>query len=481
MSNTPTPGTTAAARSGGGTRPRSLVTALIDRATGPVADLPVFTALGSAGERVARLTAAELDCRVREVAAALRAVGGAGDRVIVPDLPGLDFHVGFLGCLYAGMIAVPVPALPRDPHRDGLLRAERLAAVRRDCSPRAVLTATPEEAAGPDPLPGVARVAVRRPSADPGGPAAADAAFPDPSALRSETTALLQYASDDTRDPRGVAVSHGSLAAGGAALGERCDTDAGTTVVSWLPLSHGTGLATSLVLPLMTGAAAVVMKPATFVRDPRVWLRAIEAEDDVFAAAPDFAYDLCVTRTTQAERDAIDLATWRVAANDAEPLRPATLRRFATAFRTCLFREEVFTPGYGLAGGTLGVTMGRPLYETPAGRYDRAALTEGKAVPAAAPEGAVELVGSGAALTGTQLRIVDPGTRRVLGERTVGEIWVAAPGVSAGRWGTDERSAGDFEARTVGDDSLPDGGYVRTGDSGFLDDGELYVLPALAR
>ncbi|WP_200300942.1 AMP-binding protein [Streptomyces adelaidensis] len=414
---------------------RTVVGLLRDRATGPGADRPLFTALGAAGERIACLTPAELDARARAVAAALHETGRPGDRVIVPPMPGLDFHVAFFGCLYAGMVAVPVADAT----------GPVAAAIARDCRPGAVLV---PDAAAPGPMPGVPRVAVRgRVRASRhwrGGPMALDPLAP----------ALLPYAArPDGRRPSGVAVGHGALVAGQAAVRDRCDIDPGTTVVSWLPLWHGTGLATALVLPLVSGAAAVTLEPAAFVRDPRVWLRAVEAEEDVFAAAPDIAYELCVRRVPAAERMRIDLSTWRVAAvggggGGGRPVRARTLRRFADAFRPGFFREEMFAAGYSTGGGTLGVTLARPLHPTVAGHYDRAALARGEAVPVSrAGGGGVELVGRGTPLPGIGVRVVDPASRRAVPERVVGEIWVDAQG----------------------------GAGSRTGDLGFFDGGELFV------
>lgn len=411
---------------------RTVVDMLLDRATGPGADRPLFTALGAAGERLARITPAELDARARSVAAALRRTGLPGDRVIVPPMPGLDFHVGFFGCLYAGMVAVPVADAT----------GPAAAAIARDCRAGAVLV---PDAAAPGPLPGVPPVAVR-------GPVHAAhhrrgiPVVPDPPA-----PALLQYAGRPGRRPTGVAVGHGALVAGQAAVRDRCDVDPGTTVVSWLPLWHGTGLATALVLPLTSGAAAVTLEPAAFVRDPRVWLRAIEAEEDVFTAAPDSAYELCVRRVPVADRMRIDLSTWRVAAvggRGGRAVGERTLRRFADAFRPGFFREEVFAAGYSPGDGTPGGTLARPLYPTVTGRYDREALARGEAVPVPpSHRGGVELLGRGTPLPGNAVRIADPASGRALPERVVGEIRVDAPG----------------------------GVRRRTGDLGFFDGGELFV------
>ncbi|KAA6211340.1 fatty acyl-AMP ligase [Streptomyces filamentosus] len=457
--------------------PATLVEALADRASGPLADLPFLTALDASGRPVERLSAAGLDARARALAAELRATGAPGDRVVVPAMPGLDFHVGFFACLYAGMVAVPVPPLRPAARPGATVRAGRLEGICRDCSPRAVLVPTPEDAAaaGPAPAPGVAYVPVRRP----GRPDAPVPGVPEPS-VGPSSTALLQYTSGSTGDPRGVVVSHRNLIANQTAMRDRCEIDSGTTVVNWLPLFHDMGLCTSLVLPLVSDASVVTMEPAAFVRDPRVWLRAIEAEEDVFSAAPDFAYDLCVQRIPERERAAVDLSTWRVAANGSEPVRASTLRRFAEAFRPSFFRPEVFSPGYGLAECTLTVTFGLPLEHTTVRHFDREALAAGRAEPVGRSAAAAELVSSGPPLPGVEVDVVDPEGRR-LPAGAVGEIQVRSTGNCGGYWGRPELSAEVFAARPYGPDGEPVGGEsageesVRTGDLGFLYEGELFV------
>ncbi|NWF31347.1 fatty acyl-AMP ligase [Streptomyces sp. PKU-EA00015] len=452
---------------------RTIVEALLARTTGPDADRPVVTALDASGARIESLTPVELDRRARALAAALRETGSAGDRVIVPALPGLDFHIGFLGCLYAGMIAVPVPAFRTAARAGTTTRAERLSAICGDCDPCAVLVSTQQEAdeADVDLLPGVRWVAVRRPDA----PESAGAALPDPVALDPATTALLQYTSGSTGDPRGVVVGHGNLVANQAGMRDRCEVEPTTTIVSWLPFFHDMGLCTAVVLPLVSGAATVTMEPATFVRDPRVWLRAIAAEDDVFTAAPDFAYDMCVNRVPEDERAAIDLSTWRVAVNGSEPVRAATQRRFAEAFRVSFFREEVFSPGFGLAECTLAVSLSPSLVPTVVGLYDRDALAEGKAVRTTVDAEGVELVGCGPVVDDVRVAVVDPETRHPLADRVVGEIWVDSPGNCAGYWGREQESEDVFAARVEGAEHDTGRTYVRTGDLGFVDGGELFI------
>ncbi|MFC3995981.1 fatty acyl-AMP ligase [Nocardiopsis sediminis] len=440
-------------------RAATIVAALSSAASGPEADRTLMTALGRGGAAAERLTAAELDLRARTVAARLRAHGRRGDRVLLPAAPGLAFHIGFLACLYAGMIAVPVPET-----RPGAA-AGRLESIHRDCAPRAAVL--PE--AGPDVLPGVPVVPV---AADDG----AAPADPDTAAFAPETTALLQYTSGSTGDPRGVVISHGNLVANQAALADRLGVARRTTVVSWLPLFHDMGLCTGLALPLISGADLVRMEPTAFVRDPSSWLRAISAQEDVFSAAPDFAYNLCVSRTSAADRASLDLSPWRLAGNGSEPVQAETLDRFAGAFAAAGFRRDAFRPGYGMAETTLVVTIGASRDPVPVLRADRALLAEGRVVETGDPGAGVDLVGNGGPTAGTTLRIVDPRTRTALADRTVGEVWVRSPSNGHGYWRRPEASAETFGARLAGAGGIGgDGPYVRTGDLGFLSGGELFV------
>ncbi|MFJ2741494.1 fatty acyl-AMP ligase [Streptomyces sp. NPDC087440] len=472
--NTPTEATATRppAPAHSGREARTIVEALLTRTTGPDADRPVVTALDASGEVIEALNPVELDLRARALAAVLRETGSAGDRVIVPALPGLDFHIGFLGCLYAGMIAVPVPAFRTAARAGTTTRAERLESICGDCAPLAVLVSTAQDAeeADADLLPGVRWVSVRQDD-----PAPDAAPLPDAAALDPAATALLQYTSGSTGDPRGVIVGHGNLVANQAAMRDRCEVEPTTTIVSWLPFFHDMGLCTAVVLPLVSDARTVTMEPATFVRDPKVWLRAIAAEDDVFTAAPDFAYDMCVNRVSEEARAALDLSTWRVAVNGSEPVRAATQQRFAEAFRVSLFREETFSPGFGLAECTLAVSLSPSLVPTVVGRYERDALAEGKAVLTTVAGEAVELVGCGTAVNDVTIAVVDPQTHHVLADRVVGEIWVDSPGNCGGYWGREQESAETFAAQVAGDEGAAGRTYVRTGDLGFVDGGELFV------
>ncbi|GAA3414935.1 fatty acyl-AMP ligase [Streptosporangium vulgare] len=439
------------------TRDTTIVGALRAAATGPGRDRTLMTMLNSRGDVVERLTAAQLDRRVRGVAARLRAAGVQGDRVLLPAAPGSAFHIGFLACLYAGSIAVPVP----EPRAGS--GGDRLRSISRDCGTRVMVR--PE--AEPDGLAGMLVI-----------PVTADEeevlAEPDPLAFDPGGIAMLQYTSGSTGDPRGVVISHGNLVANQVSLAKRLDVTERTTVVSWLPLFHDMGLCTGLVLPLVSGAGLVRMEPVTFVRDPLTWLRAISAREDVFSAAPDFAYNMCVNGIDEATRASLDLSSWRLAANGSEPVQARTLDRFTEAFAPSGFRPEAFRPGYGMAETTLVVTIAPSLTPVVSLRVDRRLLAEGKVEETDDLDEGLPLVSNGPPTDDAEVRIVDPRTRLELGERTVGEIWVRSPSNGHGYWQRPDASEETFGARLAGADDEK-GTHVRSGDLGFLSDGELFV------
>src|SRR6185369_14948325 len=306
----------------------------------------VFLSHGETGVTEERLTYAELDARARAVGASLQAAGAAGERVALLFAPGLDFIVSFFGCLYAG--AVAVPALP--PRRRG--GDPRLRAIFRDARPRVALTSADKlpalESAAAD-IPEL-RAAVRMtPSAD--GAAGWRRPAADPEAL-----AFLQYTSGSTSSPKGVMVSHRNLLHNEELIRRTFEQSSDSVVLGWLPLHHDMGLIGTVLQPLYLGAPCYLMSPGAFLQRPARWLEAIARTRATTSGGPNFAYELCVRKVPAAEREGLDLSSWRVAFNGAEPVRADTLRRFAEAFAPCGFRAAAFRPCYGLAEATLLVS-----------------------------------------------------------------------------------------------------------------------------
>jgi amino acid adenylation domain-containing protein len=413
----------------------------------------------------ARLTFGELDGRARAIAAALAAEGAAGERALLLFPPGLDFIAAFFGCLYAG--AVAVPSYPPGPPRAGRGQP-RLRAIAEDASPRFVLTSSallPRLEALAGELPALARAT--RLATDTLPAAAEDWRQP---ALSGESLAFLQYTSGSTADPKGVMVSHGNLLHNQEVIRRACAHDERSTFVSWLPMYHDMGLIGGVLQPLYVGASCALMSPVAFLQRPARWLRAIARYRAHTSGAPDFAYDLCVNKIAPEQRSGLDLTSWRVAFDGAEPVRARTLAAFATAFAPCGFGPEAFFPCYGLAEATL-IVSGRSRPAPPTVLPFRG-LEAGHALVAGPDEAAARpLVGCGPAGAGLEIAIADPVTLAERGEGEIGEVWVAGPSVAQGYWGRPELSAETFRAGLAG----RGGGFLRTGDLGFLHGGELFV------
>jgi len=418
---------------------------------------------------LARLTFAALDRRARAIAARLQKLNLAGGpaRALLLYPSGLDYIEAFFGCLYAGVVAVPAYP-PTGRHR------RRLEAIVEDAAPRIVLTVShlAERFEGEnlraihgDRLPWLATDDIVSDEAHDWTPQSVDGA----------DLAFFQYTSGSTGAPRGVMLSHANLISNQALIKKSFEHTKGCDLVGWLPLYHDMGLIGNILQPLYIGATSYLMSPLSFLEKPVRWLRAISRYGAHTSGGPNFAYELCVRSATAEDKRDIDLSAWRIAFSGAEPVRASTLERFSAAFAECGFRRESFVPCYGLAEATLVVTAPRRRQAPPIYHADKAALEQGRAVAAASDLGRA-FVGCGAAWPEFDVAIVDPESRATLPERCVGEIWVAGPSVGAGYWNKPEDATRTFGARRLDDDH---GRFLRTGDLGFLDQGELFVTGRL--
>lgn len=423
-----------------------------------------YAYLTDGGTGTVSLTYAAADGRARAIAAALRAAGaGPGARALLLLAPGLDYVAAFFGCLYAGVVAVP--AYPPDPFR--LERTlPRLLAVVGDADPVVALTTTQL-------LGFVDALAAQAPALRDLRWVAVDSvpgAAAEPVAVDPGSTAFLQYTSGSTAAPRGVQVSHTNLLHNLGMIRRCFGTDPGSRAVIWLPPYHDMGLIGGLLQPLYSGFPVTLMSPLHFLEEPMRWLRAVSRLRATVSGGPNFAYELCARRATPQEVAELDLSSWRVAFNGAEPIRPETLDRFAAVFAPSGFRPEAFLPCYGLAEATLIVSGAASDAPTPRLRVDRAALMrDAVTAPGAGP--AVDLVPCGAGAPDQRIAIVDPSTGRPCGTDRIGEIWVAGPSVARGYWRRPEESERVFGGRIDGERAT----YLRTGDLGFLRDGRLVV------
>ncbi len=416
-----------------------------------------YTFLVDGETEEACLTYAGLDARARAIGGLLQELGARGEPVLLLYPPGLDYVTAFLGCIYAGALAVP--AYPPDPMRLGRT-LPRLEALVSDARARFALTnefirsmadGLAEQCPG---LAGLKWVATDEVPAD------AASAWKDPGLTR-ESLAFLQYTSGSTGTPRGVMLSHGNLLHNSAVIQRGFESSAGSVAVIWLPPYHDMGLIGGILQPLFAGFPGVLLSPMDFLKRPVRWLEAVSRHRGTISGGPNFAYDLCVRKTTPEQRAALDLSSWSVAFNGAEPVRAGTLERFAEAFAVSGFRREAFYPCYGLAEGTLMVTGGR--------RSEPPVVRDWQQEGA---RGVRQLVGCGTDLGEQELLIADPETLAPVPEGQVGEIWVRGGSVAQGYWGRPEQSERTFRARRS---DTGEGPWLRTGDLGFLSGGELFV------
>lgn len=410
------------------------------------------------------LSYAELDACARRLAGRLLAVGRPGDRVLLMFPMGLDFVVAFLGCLYAGLIAVPSP-LPGNYHHE----RRRVRAIVSNAQVSVALTDTANLAAVRDwaeqaALPGLAVSAVDAGASEPSElPELAE--LPE---LSRDTVALLQYTSGSTGDPKGVVITHGNLLANADEWRRAYGMDHTTSVGGWIPMHHDMGLMGTLLPSLFVGSRCVLMSPSVFVRQPYLWLRLIQRFGLRFSAAPNFAYELCTRRVTDEQAGQLDLSCWRVAPNGSEPVHAATLLAFAEKFAKAGFADDALLPSYGLAESTVFVsTGGRPLTVA----VDVAAL-EAHEIRPAGDGPARDLVSCGRPVD-TTIAVTDPDTGAAVPEGSVGELWLRGPSVGLGYWNNEPATEATFRARLDGE---PENAYLRTGDLGALVDGQLFVV-----
>ncbi|HEC15902.1 MAG TPA: acyl-phosphate glycerol 3-phosphate acyltransferase [Sedimenticola sp.] len=396
-----------------------------------------------------------------KVAAGLRAHGLQPGRTVAIMLPtGRDYFFSFLGILLAGGIPAPIypPARPSQIE-DHLRRHARILdnaqAVFLVTVPAARLAArllksqvaglrhiiTPEELSGAG-----------------AGPAVSAGARPP-------DIAFLQYTSGSTGNPKGVMLTHANLLANLRAMGEAVQVSSDDVFVSWLPLYHDMGLIGAWLGSLYFGFPLVLMSPLAFLARPRRWLWAIHNHGGTLSAAPNFAYELCLSKLRDTDLEGLDLSSWRMAFNGAEPVSAQTVRRFCRRFGPYGFREEAMAPVFGLAESSVGLAFPPPGRKPLIDRINRQSLAvSGEALPAAGDDAqALEFVACGQALPGHSIRIVDP-TGRELPERREGHLQFRGPSATSGYFRNPEETRRLF-----------DGDWLNSGDLAYMADGDIYI------
>lgn len=428
-------------------------------------DAIAFTFIGNEGE-TSTLTYAQLALRVRAIAARLQCLHRRGDRILLMYQPGLDFIAAILACFAAGMVAVPVQPLQNRrvlPRLTGILENAGCRTILTNNALRqALLRSIPDLASATPQSHWLCSDAI----ADAGHTAFRKAQV-TPSSL-----AFLQYTSGSTGAPKGVMVSHQNLLANETLIRRAFGHDSSTVFAGWLPLYHDMGLIGNVFQPLYLGIHAVLFAPMRFLTSPATWLRTISDWRASTSGAPSFAYELCVNRIADDDMEGIDLSSWSVAFNGAEPVKARVMQAFARRFAPYGFREEAFYPCYGMAEATLFLSGGVAAEKARLLKVDARALAANIIEPDAA---GTALVSCGHAHGGHSIDIVDPNSLAVLAEGQVGEIWVGGPSVASGYWGNSALSEATFRALNASGA----GPFLRTGDLGFTHQGELFVTGRL--
>ena len=441
------------------TTTESSIVAILKQRAAEQANEPAFTFLKNKGEDT--LTFAELIEEVQPLAGKLTLLTEPGEPVLLLCPPGLEYVKAFYACLFVGRVAVPLypPRLKQ--------RTDRISKVVANCGATIAITtddlyvSLQEYVNQSDELAGGKLLSI--------GQVLAQSGSTDSSSIDSETMAFIQYTSGSTGTPKGVMVSHANIIANLEALEEVSGACKEDIFVNWLPLFHDLGLINTLLLPVFLGAHSVLMNPASFVQKPMTWLSAIDRFRGTICGAPNFAYDICKSKVPDDQLNDLDLSSWKIAFNAAEPIIPATLYAFYQKFKDCGFRFEAFYPSYGMAEATVFLAAGKAANAPVICSFDKEALGQRRVKPT--DHDGRSLVGCGAMPTGHELLIVDPDIKKPLTEGHIGEIWVSGPSIAKGYLGLEERTRESFQAFTTEEK----GPFLRTGDLGFVHEGELFI------
>jgi len=408
----------------------------------------------------------DLHREVAKVAAHLRKIGAIGKRALLVYPQGPDFMAAFLACLSRNVVAVPVPA----PETWNLLRTmPRLRAVAEDADAAFVLTTRKifnmASASGSSLWDFEGTPWIVTDELEEGG----DDLGAEP--IDATTPAYFQYTSGSTSSPSGVVITHQNLMHHLAALHKSCGYGDGVTV-TWMPHFHDYGLVQGLLQPLFSGDPCYFMSPLSFLKRPTHWLGAITKYGGTHSQAPNFAYEHCIRRISSEERAGLNLASWKAAGNAAEPINPVVLEKFIETFEPCGFRRAASAPAYGLAEATLLVSSTRLNTGPRVLDVDADAVFDGRVTPVETGHVGRKVVSCGELVGDTKVAIVNPTTLNRCRGDEIGEIWVSDRAVAAGYWKQPVKSQEIFNPFLK---DTGEGPWLRTGDLGFLQNGELFV------
>ncbi len=418
--------------------------------------------------------------RALNVARELRVTAAPGDRALISAPQSVEYIVGFLGALQAGLIPVPL-AVPL-----GGVADERVDSVLRDALPTVILTTS-----------AVAGDVARNVAAQPGESVPAivevdrldlDARVPsgaeeDHSQSENyQSTAYLQYTSGSTRSPAGVMISYKNVLTNLQQITTDFLADGGVisppTILSWLPFYHDLGLIMGICTPVIAGFPTVLTSPVSFLQRPARWMQLAASYPNVFTSAPNFAFDVAARKTSDADMAGLDLGDVLLIQSGAERVHPVTVQRFTDRFARFNLRNNVVQPSYGLAEATLYVATPPPSLPPQAVYFDTESLTTGQPHRIDGEDG-TPLISYGSPISplSPMVRIVDPDTSIECPVGTTGEIWVHGDNVSEGYWGKPEESRQIFHAKIVEPSAgTPEGPWLKTGDLGFISEKNLFVV-----
>ena len=431
-----------------------------------------YTFLLDGKTETASLTYRELDAIARSHAVRLQTLGVSGERALLLFPPGLDYLAAFFGCLYAKVIAVPLypPKLKRN--------LAKISAIALDAG--ATVAIAPARH-----LENLEQLCEQAPELKAMRWLSADVLSDDGEkwqqpTIHPDSVAYLQYTSGSTSTPKGVMVSHANVLYNIEYIHRGFNHDSESVAVTWLPPFHDMGLIDGLLKPLYLGIPSYFMPPAAFIQNPMCWLEAISRYKATHSGGPNFAYDLCASKISKMLGDGqkmLDLSSWRVAYNGAEPIHKETLERFTQAFEPWGFQADAFCPAYGMAETTLKIATVRSGTTPTFLPVDAGALENNHIVEVVEGEGGARtLVGCGFPEFGTKVAIVNPESLTQCQPQEVGEIWVAGETVARGYWNRPEETEKTFQAYLS---DTGEGPFLRTGDLGFLRDRELFITGRL--
>ncbi len=411
-------------------------------------------------------TYADLDCQSRAIASKLQALALTGERALLLYPPGLDYLAAFFGCIYAGVVAVP--AYPPRNQRN----TPRILAILQDAQAAIILTTSgilsQVQSCLKDKLDIDKIHWLITDNITPG----IEEAWQEP-VINTDTLAFLQYTSGSTGTPKGVMLSHRNLLHNAFVTRQYMEHSSSSKFVTWLPVYHDMGLIGGVLQPLYGNFPCIMMPPAAFLQRPYRWLQAISRYGGTTSGAPNFAYELCIEKITPEQRATLDLSSWSVAFNGAEPIRQETLEKFAHTFAECGFRQEAFYPCYGMAEATLMVSGSIKSALVSSLSLQKDALQRNQIIDAVAKDNnSIALVSCGRVVPQQKVVIAHLETLTRCRANEVGEIWVCGPSIGHGYWNRPEQTEQTFHAYLQ---DTQEGPFLRTGDLGFLHNGELFI------